>query len=84
MRNFGITELNGSMMINTETSLVSYIIYEIEEPITKKMLNKIKSELGGGYTLVTNAGVDLHSSEVIDNMWNEIRIVRYTGVPSYK
>jgi hypothetical protein len=83
MRNFGITELNGSMMINTETSLVSYIIYEIEEPITKKMLNKIKSELGGGYTLVTNAGVDLHSSEVVDNMWNEIRILRHTSTSSY-
>ena len=83
MRNFGITELNGSMMINTETSLVSYIINEIEEPITKKMLNKIKSELGGGYTLVTNAGVDLHSSEVVDNMWNEIRILRHTSTSSY-
>jgi len=66
------------MVVNTEKSIVSYIIYEIEEPITKTILKQIKSELGGGYTLVTNSGVDLHSSEVINNVWNEIQILRHT------
>jgi len=79
MEKFGLKELGGVMMVNVETSVVSYIIEDIEEPITKKMLRHIKSELGGGYTLVTNAGVDLHSSEVVDGKWNEIRIVRYIG-----
>jgi len=78
MKNFGFTELKGVMMVNTESNVVSYIIEDIEEPMTKKMLKHIKSELGGKYTLVTNAGVDLHSSEVVDNKWNDIRILRYT------
>lgn len=79
MKNFGFNELKGQMMVNTDTNVVSYIINDIEEPITKNMLTHIKSELGGNYTLVTNAGVELHSSEVVDNKWNGIRIVRYTG-----
>jgi len=81
MNKFGLTELKGQMMVNTESSVVSYIIEDIEEPITKKMLRHIKTEIGGNYTLVTNAGVELHSSEVVDNQWNGIRIVRYT--PDY-
>lgn len=78
-KNFGFKELKGVMMVNTNSNVVSYIIKDIEEPITKKMMLKIKTELGGNYTLVTNAGVELHSNEVVNNKWKGIRIMRYTG-----
>lgn len=77
MKRFGLEDLNGKLMINTETNIVSYVIEDFEEPIRKDQLRKIKSELGGNFTLITNAGVEIHSSEIRDNVWNGIRILRY-------
>jgi len=80
MKNFGLTDLNGQMMINTETNVVSYVINDYEEPIRKDQLRKIKSELGGSFTLITNAGVDVHSSELRNNVFENITILRYNRI----
>ncbi len=80
MKNFGLNDLNGQMMINTETNVVSYVINDYEEPIRKDQLRKIKSELGGSFTLITNAGVDGHSSELRNNVFENITTLRYNGI----
>ena len=41
---------------------ITYNILEIEEPITKNELRTLKKFLGE-FTLETNAGIDIHSSE---------------------
>ena len=54
---------------------LEYKITEIEEPITKNELRILKKFLGR-FTLETNAGVDIHSSEVVSSKWNGITIKR--------
>lgn len=75
-----MTNLNGKISVGTDKEsgkpYVKYVIEDMEEPITKEVLRKIKSELGE-YTLITNAGVELHSSELIGGVWNGITIKRY-------
>tara|TARA_B110000971_G_scaffold209859_1_gene236466 strand:- start:885 stop:1055 length:171 start_codon:yes stop_codon:yes gene_type:complete len=50
---------------------VKYKITQIEEPITKLELRILKKFLGK-FTLDTNAGIELHSSEIKDGKWNDI------------
>ena len=42
--------------------------------LTKEDLNKYKKQLGGNYTLKTNAGVELHSGEMDGDKWKGITI----------
>ena len=51
--------------------ILTYKITEIEEPITKLELRILKKFLGK-FTLDTNAGIELHSSEIKDGKWNDI------------
>lgn len=53
-----------------------YTITEIEEAITKKELREFKKTMGGEFTLKTNCGVDIHSSEMEKGKWNGIKIER--------
>jgi hypothetical protein len=76
-KTFGIDDLNGKLMIQQETNVVSYIIEGFEEPIQKWMLRKIKEQLGGNFTLITNAGVEIHTTEMKNGEWNGIKILRY-------
>lgn len=75
---FGIEGLNGQLDVQQETNTVIYVIEDFEEPITKEMLRTMKKQLGGGkMTLVTNAGVEIHSTELKNKVWNNIEILRY-------
>ena len=69
-------DLSGNFSVNVELNSITYIITEIEEPISKKILLQLKEFMGGDFTLHTNAGVELHSSEVVDNTWKGIKILR--------
>ena len=60
-------------MSNTKPYILEYKITDFEEPITKKELRTLKKYLGE-FTLKTNAGVDIHSSEMNDGKWNGIKI----------
>ena len=67
---------------NTKTIIIEYYTqnltdYGILIPISKKMLRYIK-QLNNNCTLIlkTNVGIELHSSEVKNNKWNEITILR--------
>lgn len=75
---FDIDELKGRLDVQQETNTVIYVIEDFEEPITKKMLRTMKEQLGGGkMTLITNAGVEVHSTELVNKVWNGIKILRY-------
>lgn len=52
-----------------------YKIIDIEESITKSELRTLKKFLGD-FTLQTNCGVDIHSSEMENGRWNGIKIER--------
>jgi hypothetical protein len=54
--------------------ILTYKITEIEEPITKNELRTLKKFLGE-FTIETNAGLDIHSSEMNDGKWNDITII---------
>ena len=54
---------------------IEYKINEIEDPITKDELKVLKKFLGE-FTLKTNAGIDIHSSEVKGGKWNGITLKR--------
>ena len=54
---------------------IEYKITEIEDPITKDELKVLKKFLGE-FTLKTNAGIDIHSSEVKGGKWNGITLKR--------
>lgn len=54
---------------------IEYKITEIEDPITKDELKVLKKFLGE-FTLTTNAGLDIHSSEVKGGKWNGITLKR--------
>jgi len=54
---------------------IEYKITEIENTITKDELRVLKKFLGE-FTLKTNAGLDIHSSEVEDGKWNGITLKR--------
>ena len=54
---------------------IEYKITEIEDPITKDELKVLKKFLGE-FTLKTNAGLDIHSSEVKGGKWNGITLNR--------
>ena len=69
-------DLKGGFYVNTELNSITYIITEIEEPITKEVVLQLKEFMGGDFTLHTNAGVELHSSEVVDNTWKGIKVLR--------
>ena len=53
--------------------IITYKIDDWADPITKKELRTMKKFLGP-FTLQTNAGLDIHSSEMENGMWNEITI----------
>ena len=53
--------------------ILTYKITDIEEPITKNELRTLKKFLGE-FTIETNAGLDIHSSEMNDGKWNGITI----------
>ena len=53
---------------------ITYKISEIAEPITKNELRTLKKFLGE-FTIETNAGLDIHSSEMYDGKWNDITII---------
>lgn len=74
---FGINELQGDLSLQQFENVVTYMIAEFENPITKKQLWNMKEQLGGGFTLITNAGVEIHTSELKNGIWDNIRIVRY-------
>jgi len=52
---------------------ITYKISEIEEPITKNELRTLKKFLGE-FTIETNAGLDIHSSEMNGGKWERITI----------
>ena len=54
---------------------IEYKITEIENPITKEELKVLKKFLGE-FTLKTNAGLDIHSSEMKGGKWNGITLKR--------
>lgn len=55
--------------------VIEYKIEEIENPITKEELRVLKKFLGE-FTIKTNAGIDIHSSEVKGDKWNGITLKR--------
>jgi len=55
--------------------LLVYKIEDFEEPISKKDLRTLKKYLGE-FTLKTNAGLEIHSSEMENGTWNGIKIER--------
>jgi len=55
--------------------IIEYRISEFEEPITKQELRTLKKYLGE-FTLITNAGLELHSTEIKNGKWNGIIIKR--------
>lgn len=69
-------KLKGHLEINPDENLITYRIKDIEEPITKQELRKWKEWIGGDCTLKTNAGVEIHSSEMCNGKWNGIKIER--------
>ena len=60
-------------LIENETPIIEYKIEDFEEPITKKELRTLKKFLGE-FTLKTNAGLEIHSSEMENGKWNGITI----------
>ena len=62
--------------IDRETKVVIYEITDFEEPISKKDLKSLKKLVGDDFTLITNAGVEIHSSEIENGKWNGITIKR--------
>ena len=54
---------------------IEYKITDFEKNITKDELRVLKKFLGE-FTLKTNAGLDIHSSEVKDGKWNGITLKR--------
>jgi hypothetical protein len=59
----------------SDRDVIKYKITEIEDNITKAELRVLKKFLGE-FTLKTNAGVDIHSSEIKNDRWNGIKIER--------
>ena len=68
--------MKGKLNIDLNKKTVTYKITEIEEPITKKVLRYLKESMKGDFTLITNAGLEIHSSEMKDGKWNGITIKR--------
>lgn len=58
-----------------DMSIIEYKISQIENPISKDELRVLKKFLGE-FVLKTNAGVDIHSSELKDGKWNGIKLER--------
>jgi hypothetical protein len=52
-----------------------YKIEDFEEPISKQELLVLKKYLGE-FTLTTNAGIDIHSSEIKNGVWKGITLKR--------
>jgi len=61
--------------MNKEKIITYKITDEWGDAITKKELRTMKKFLGP-FTLETNAGLDIHSSEMENGMWNGITIKR--------
>lgn len=70
--------MNSKLKIDVENKSVTYEITDFEEPISKSTLREWKKIIGGNYTLNTNAGVELHSTEIKYGKWNGITIKRLT------
>jgi len=69
-------DLSGDFHVNKSLNSITYIISDIEESISKKVLLQLKDLMGGDFTLHTNAGIQIHSSEMENNTWNGIKIYR--------
>ena len=54
--------------------IIDYHISDFEEPISKQMLLHMKKKLGADFTLITTAGIELHSKELKGNKWRGITI----------
>jgi hypothetical protein len=68
--------MQGKLNIDLKKKQIIYKITEIEEPISKSKLKELKSDMNGDFTLLTNAGVEIHSSEIEGGKWNGITIKR--------
>jgi len=66
--------MDGKFTVNGK--IVRYEIKDIEEPLTKNDIRRFNDIVGGKMILKTNAGLDLHSSELNGNYWNDIKIER--------
>ena len=55
--------------------ILEYKVEGIEKPITKEELRELK-KVFNEFTLRTNAGIELHSSEVKQNKWENITFER--------
>ena len=55
--------------------ILEYKVEEVENPITKEELRELK-KVFNEFTLRTNAGIELHSSEVKQNKWENITFER--------
>jgi hypothetical protein len=62
-------------------TIITYEITAIEEPITKAELMTLKKFLGE-FTLRTNAGIDIHSSEIKGGEWKGCKIERLKSEPT--
>lgn len=62
--------------INKKEKTVVYQIFDILPNLTKANLIEMSRWVGENATIITNSGVDLHSSEVDNNKWNGITIKR--------
>ena len=62
--------------LDKKTKTLTYKITEFKEPISKDGLRYLKKIMGGDFTLITNAGLEIHSSEMENGKWNGITIKR--------
>ena len=70
-----LPKLNGKLNIDKYNGVVIYKTTDFDN-ITKYHLLYLKKQMGGDFVLKTNAGIDLHSSEIKNGSWNGIKIIR--------
>jgi len=56
---------------------LEYFINDFQEPLTKEFLRYVKEKYRPfGIIFRTNAGLEIHSAEMENNTWNDIKILR--------
>jgi hypothetical protein len=68
--------MKGKLKVDRKLKVITYKITDFEEPISKDTLVYLKSNMMGDFTLITNAGVEIHSTEMKNGKWNGITIKR--------
>ena len=63
-------------IIRVNENTLIYKITDFEDNLTKQDLKTFKENMGGDFTLKTNCGLDIHSSEMKNGKWNGIKIER--------